>query len=99
MTDPRPYVMELLKASQGLSRYEKDKRITWAFPQLSLRVYADSEGVHVFAIIQSADGKGILRTTELARAVFVPRDVTERLVVEWGARALEAWLSTQVPPS
>lgn len=99
MTETRGLVMRLLEASEGQSRYEKDKRIKWAFPQLSLRVYADSAGVHVYAIVETLNARGIPQRDELANVVWAPEEVTERSVVEWAARALERWLSTQVPPS
>lgn len=99
MTNARGHVMALLDASEGLSRYERDKRIKWMFPQFSMRLYADSEGFHCYAIVETLNEKGVPRRQEIANVVWAPVGVTERLVVEWGARALEAWLATQMPAS
>jgi hypothetical protein len=99
MADQNPAILALLDATSALSRYERDKRVKWMFPQFSMRLYADSEGFHCYAIVETLNAKGQPTRTEIANAVWAPVDVTERLVVSWGARALEAWLSTQVPSS
>jgi hypothetical protein len=99
MADARILALKLLEGTEAMSRYERDRRIKWAFPQLTLRVYADSVGVHVYAIVETLSAKGVPQRDEIANVVWAPEEVTERSVVDWAHRALERWIATQVPPS
>lgn len=99
MTSAADVVAGLLPALEGKSRYDRDRAIKWAFPQLSMRVYASSAGVNVYAIVEQLNERGIPTYHEIANHTWVPGEVTEALLVEWGARALAVWLETQVPAS
>lgn len=79
---PHPYNSEAARAKR------------WAFPQLTLRLWAEVDGMHLYAMVQTVDEKGRLHTSEIGRAVWQPSSVTERMVVDWGRRCLEAWLAT-----
>jgi hypothetical protein len=74
---------------------EESRRLTGAFPDLHLRVWANIRGVNIHAYIDCSDGRGILRRTEVARALFQPSEVTEEKVVDWGRRALSHWLESR----
>lgn len=65
----------------------------WAFPQLTLRIWAEVDGMNLLAYVQTVDNAGKLHTEEIGRAVWQPHSVTERMVVDWGRRCLEAWLA------
>ena len=73
--------------------------LTRRYPDLHLRVWALPDGVHCLAYIQREDQHGRLVTLEVARATWMPTSVTELSVVEWGRRALSAWLERQVLPT
>lgn len=64
-----------------------------AQPSLHLLVYCNLHGVVVTARVLRLDDKGRLLTTTVAEARFRPSEVSERLVVEWGQRALSSWLA------
>jgi hypothetical protein len=68
------------------------KHFTATHPALYLHVWCNFEGVHTEAHVDHLDSSGRLRRVEVARAVWKPPTVSERLVVEWGERALRAWL-------
>ena len=72
--------------------------LTWKYPDLHLRVWAMPDGVHCLAYIQRQAIDGHVEYTEIARAVWMPTSVTELSVVEWGQRALTAWLERQLVP-
>lgn len=76
----------------AFSKENQAKR--WAFPQLTLRLWAETDGMHLYAMVQTVDEAGKLHTSEIGRAVWQPSSVTERMVVDWGRRCLEAWLAT-----
>jgi hypothetical protein len=61
-------------------------------PALNLQVHCTMRGVELNAKVMHLDEKGRLRVTQIARAYWQPGEVSERLVVEWGERALRAWL-------
>jgi hypothetical protein len=75
------------------------RELTWRYPDLHLRVWALPDGVHILAYIQRQGATGQVQTTEVARAVFMPREVTEVGVVDWGRRALAHWLEDQELPT
>ncbi len=66
----------------------------WAFPQLTLRIWAEIDGMQLVAYVETVDEKGRLHKTEIGQAKWQPHRVTERMVVDWGRRCLEAWLAT-----
>ena len=67
-------------------------------PSLYLHVWCNFSGVQVEAHVDWLDGQGRLQRTEIARASWRPSQVSERLVVEWGSRALSAWLARDLEP-
>jgi hypothetical protein len=48
--------------------------------------------MHLLASLERMDDSGRLAYKQIARAVWQPSEVTERAVVDWGRRALVAWL-------
>lgn len=67
-------------------------RVRWMYPQLTLRVWCEVDGVHLLAFIDQTARSGKLLHVEIARAVWQPSMPTERDVVDWGRRALTRWL-------
>lgn len=67
-------------------------RVRWMYPQLTLRVWAECDGVHLMAYVQTQNAARKLVHEEIARACWQPAGVTERDVVDWGRRALQRWL-------
>lgn len=65
----------------------------WAFPQLTLRIWAEVDGMQLIAYVETVDNAGKLHKTEIGSARWQPHSVTERMVVDWGRRCLEAWLA------
>ncbi len=68
------------------------KQFTATHPALYLHVYCNFSGVQVVAYVDHLDAKGRLQRTEIQNTSFRPPAVSERLVVEWGQRALLRWL-------
>lgn len=66
--------------------------VQWRYPQLRMRVWADPVGMHLLASVEQVGDDGRLKYKQIARAVWQPSEVTERAVVDWGRRALVAWL-------
>lgn len=66
--------------------------VQWRYPQLRMRVWADPAGMHLLASLEQMGDDGRLNYRQIARALWQPKEVTERAVVEWGRRALVAWL-------
>ena len=67
-------------------------RVRWMYPQLTLRVWCEVDGVHLMAYIEQTSRAGKLIHEEIASAVWQPSMPTERDVVDWGRRALTRWL-------
>lgn len=78
------------KPSRNLS--PEGKAFTATHPALYLHVYCNFDGVHCIAYVDHLNAKGRLVRVEVAKAHWRPAVVTERLTVEWGMRALRAWL-------
>lgn len=76
----------------GISPEARARR--WAFPQLTLRIWAEIDGMQLIAFVETVDNSGQLHKTEIGQAKWQPTSVTERAVVDWGRRCLEAWLAT-----
>jgi hypothetical protein len=88
--------VEQAKAARA---YEARKQFTATHPSLHLVVYCTFEGVHLRARVDHLDEKGRLQTREIAKATWQPKEVSEGLVVQWGERALRAWLEANLPTS
>ena len=71
----------------------------WAHPQLHMRIWALPDGMHLLAVVEWMGEDGRLVHHQISRAVWRPAEVTERAVVDWGARALSAWLAARADPS
>lgn len=76
------------------------KQFTATHPALYLHVYCNFSGVQVVAYVDHLDRTGKLRRTTIQSTSFRPPAVTERLIVEWGERALRSWLEAtlKAPP-
>ena len=81
------------KGNRDLS--PEGKQFTATHPSLYMHVWCNFSGVNVVAYVDHLNEKGRLLRTELAEATWRPPEVTERLIVEWGERALRAWLEGQ----
>lgn len=86
-----------VEQAKAVEVYRQRKLLEQQFPALSLHVYANFHGVHCHAVVNSMTPDGKLRQVQIARATWKPPQVTERLVVEWGHRALAAWLEATMP--
>ncbi len=73
------------------------KHFTATHPALYVHVYCNFSGVQVVAYVDHLDRQGRLKRTPIQNTSFRPPEVTERLVVEWGERALRSWLEAHVP--
>lgn len=71
-------------------------RSRWAYPQLFMHIYAGLDGMRVSARVEYVGDDGRLVCHQIAQATWRPKEVSERLVVEWGHRALAAWLTAQL---
>jgi len=71
----------------------------WAYPQLFMHIYAGMDGMRVSARVEFMGEDGRLVCHTIARATWAPKEVSERLVVEWGRRALAAWLESHLEPT
>lgn len=78
------------KGNRDLS--EEGKAFTATHPSLYMHVWCNFSGVNVVAYVDWLNDKGRLIRTEIAKATWKPPEVTERLIVEWGERALAHWL-------
>lgn len=74
------------------------RTFTATHPHLCLHVYCNFSGVQVIGTVDWLNEHQKLQRIEVARATFRPPEVSERLVVEWGARALAAWLGDRLVP-
>lgn len=65
------------------------------YPELTLRVWAKPDGVHIVAAV-AEPGQGFPRRWKtVAQVVFQPREVTETRVIQWGMGALSTYLERQ----
>lgn len=78
------------KGNRDLSA--EGKAFTATHPSLYMHVWCNFSGVNVVAYVDWLNDKGRLIRTEVAKATWRPPEVTERLIVEWGERALARWL-------
>ena len=95
MTTPNPdQVRDILR-----QHWDHENRVLDAYPELSLRVYAATDGMHLSAFLW-LPGPHFGRPRRLIReAVWQPSEVTELAVVDWGRRALSSWLEEQLQES
>jgi hypothetical protein len=77
--------------------YEEKRQFTATHPALYLHVWCGFEAVNCNAHVDWLDARGRLVQIQIARASWRPSEVNERLVVEWGRRALAAWLEATLP--
>lgn len=78
------------------AHWEHASRICDSYPELSLRVYAAPDGMHLSAFLW-LPGPHVGRPyLPLREAVWQPSEVTEVAVVDWGRRALASWLEEQL---
>jgi hypothetical protein len=70
----------------------ENREVALRYPELSLRVWAELDGVHLYALIWYPVDGNQRRHVEIAKAVWQPSEVTEYSVVDWGRRALGRWL-------
>lgn len=62
------------------------------YPELTLRVWARVDGVHINACVAEAGQSFPRHWTVVASVVFQPREVTEEKVIQWGIGALSTYL-------
>jgi hypothetical protein len=74
---------------------EEGKAFTATHPSLYLHVWCNFSGVNCVAYVDHLDRHGRLQRSSIAKATWRPPEVSETLVVEWGARALRTWLEGQ----
>jgi hypothetical protein len=66
------------------------------YPELQMRVWASPQGMRLAAVLWLPGPKFGRSSKVLAQATWAPADVTEAKVVDWGRRALAAWLDEQL---
>jgi len=66
------------------------------YPELTLHLFATRHGMRILAQLYHAGPMGLRLIETIADAVWQPSAVTERKVVEWGERALRAWLEQRL---
>jgi len=66
------------------------------YPELQMRVCASPQGIRLAAVLWLPGPKFGRASKVLAQATWAPADVTEAKVVDWGRRALAAWLDEQL---
>jgi hypothetical protein len=77
------------KAKRAYEQRKADNQAVQAlYPSLSMRLWAETDGMHIEATVDMPIGHGKTRYKILQRAVWQPNEVTEELVVDWGRRAL-----------
>lgn len=68
------------------------QRVLRRYPELTLRVWARPDGVHISAAVSEPGEHFPRRWTVVAQVVFQPREVTEEKVIQWGMGALSTYL-------
>lgn len=76
--------------------HDKGEPIECRFPELWLRVWATPNGIRLMAILYLVGPRYGRRVETIADATWKPSQVTEVSVVDWGQRALSAWLARQL---
>jgi hypothetical protein len=66
------------------------------YPELQMRVWASPKGMQLAAVLWLPGPKFGRASKVLAQATWAPSEVTEARVVDWGRRALAAWLDEQL---
>ena len=77
----------------ALARWQARRQEEAQYPALYLHVWANADGVHCDARVDSMTVGGKLRRVQIARATWRPSEVSERRIVDWGQRALSRWLA------
>jgi len=94
---PNAKGMAIEEARRSRIAYRKQAdEIQLRFPELSLRIYATPVGMRLIASITYPGERWQRRVETIQEAVWTPGYVDERRVVEWGQRALGAWLAGKV---
>lgn len=78
--------------------HEHGEPIECRFPELWLRVWATPRGIRLMAILYLSGPRYGRKVETIADATWQPSQVTEVAVVDWGQRALAAWLTKQLVP-
>lgn len=78
-------------AAAGRPEWEA-QRVLRRYPELTLRVWARPDGVHIVAAVSEPGEHFPRRWKTVAQVVFQPREVTEQRVIEWGMGALSTYL-------
>jgi hypothetical protein len=86
------------RQAQAVAEWRRRQEEALHYPAVSLHLYANATGVHCHASVSSWTQGGQLRKTVIAAVSWKPPEVSERLVVEWGARALTSWLEGSLTP-
>lgn len=95
---PRPTGRSVVQARADRQRYQAETaRVMRSFPELQLRVYAIQLGVKLEAVLwlPARDG-GYPTTLVVEEALWQPPAVTPEALVQWGQRALSAWLARRL---
>jgi hypothetical protein len=79
-----------------MEHYEKEAVVCDRYPELSLRVWATSEGMKVSALLYGPGPRYARPLIQIADAIWRPAEVTEEAVVDWGRRALGKWLEDRL---
>lgn len=69
------------------------------YPELTLRVWAKPDGMHISAAVSEPGQRFPRRWTVIASVVFQPREVTEEKVIQWGIGALSTYLQRRAEAS
>ncbi len=77
----------------------ENRAVRWRFPQLTLRIWAELDGMHVYAVVETCNEAGRIHVEQIASATWQPSDVSEARVVDWGRRALANYLEGGLKPS
>lgn len=89
-----PNLAEAREAMRAMWAEQDD----WAcrFPELHLRVWASPRGMEVRGLLYNPGPRFGRQVHAIAKATWQPGEVTERRVVDWGRRALAAWLENEL---
>ena len=70
----------------------------WAclYPELQMRVWASPKGMEIRAVLWLPGPKFGRASKVVAQTTWGPSEVSEAKVVDWGRRALAAWLASEL---
>ena len=96
--------MELSKSIAARARYMAAlQKVECTFPELHMRISATPVGMRLVVSLYKPGTRFQRRVEVISEAVWTPRTVSERDVIDWGRRALAKWLAdhpeeTLAPP-